>query len=56
MAKVVAAGFVSLWESEQVFEVLPGSAKETFSKAIESLKKRLQPVANEALSVSMLNS
>ena len=39
-----------------MFEVLPGSAKETFSKAIESLKKRLQPVANEALSISTLKS
>ena len=32
-----------------MYEVLPTSEKDTFSKAVESLKKRLQPVANEAL-------
>ena len=35
--------------ADQVYKVLPTSAKDTFSKAVESLKKRLQPVANEAL-------
>ena len=35
--------------AQQVYKVLPTSAKDTFSKAVESLKKRLQPVANEAL-------
>ena len=40
--------------AEQVYEVLPASAKDTFSRAIESLKKRLQPVANEALLLSQL--
>ena len=39
---------------EQVYEVLPASAKDTFSAAIESLKQRLQPVANEALLSSQL--
>ena len=32
-----------------MYEVLPASAKDTFPRAVESLKKRLQPVANEAL-------
>ena len=29
--------------AKQVYKVLPASAKDTFSRAIESLKKRLQP-------------
>ena len=40
--------------AEQVYEVLPASAKDTFPSAVESLKKRLQPVANEALLSSQL--
>ena len=40
--------------AEQVYEVLPASAKDTFPRAVESLKKRLQPVANEALLSSQL--
>lgn len=37
-----------------MYKVLPASAIDTFSRAIESLKQRLQPVANEALSSSQL--
>ena len=37
-----------------MYEVLPASAKDTFPRAVESLKKRLQPVANEALLSSQL--
>ena len=35
--------------TKQVYEVLPASAKGTFPRAVESLTKRLQPVANKAL-------
>ena len=37
-----------------MYEVLPASAKDTFSRAIKSLKKRLQPIANKALLSSEL--
>ena len=37
-----------------MYEVLPASAKNTFPRAVDSLKKRLQPVANEALLSSQL--
>ena len=43
-----------LGRAKQVYEVLPTSAKDTFPRAVESLKKRLQPVANEALLSSQL--
>ena len=40
--------------AEQVYEVLTTSTKDLFSRAIDSLKKRLQPVANETLLSSQL--
>ena len=40
--------------AEQVYEVLPASAKDTFPRAVESLKMRLQPDANKALLSSQL--
>ena len=36
-------------KAEQVYEVLPEEVKATSDKAVESLKKRLRPVRNEAL-------
>ena len=35
--------------AEQTYELLPSESRDTFIKAVESLRKRLHPVQNEAL-------